>query len=628
MIMLLSFIPVFLLSGREGKLFHPLAFTKSFAMIGVALISITVVPALIPTFIRGRLRSEEENPIVRGFINIYRPLLTWALPRRNLVMWMFAVLLILAAGVFPLQAIVGQGTSELAWRTTFLTVFALVSGLTVLFTRGTHWQALSFASLVAIGLWAYHFPKIGVAFMPPLDEGTTLDMPITVPRASVTEAVDDLKARDALLRGFPEVESVIGKSGRADTPTDPAPLDMVETFVNFRPKELWPKRVLNFDDAKRQTADILTRLEERGFILSPPDRDSRESLLNDATQRALESFDRDMRELALARYQQFEERLGVRVTRYAIEEFLRIEREAGWLKWPAKPSAPSTKESADVVAEKLPEPPDERAADTQRLDELTDRFAPEHGRWLARNPTQEEVARLIQAVAHDLNERGAIDDLVGAMELKERGLARLWSLAVETFGGEHKSLTAKLLERIERRRLVYWREAVDRINWELFDHGTEAYCRYALEELAKAVESQSLVPKTDRGKVLASLASRAGGLIPPDVRGDQPRGSGAAGDRGVGQARLGERRPTVLATAPATPASGTLLVIWLTYSREWNNPSKTASSSGPGERGRRGIWSTTKWVGCCRCPVGATSLRSRSSIASRCSRPACGPISV
>ncbi len=88
--------------------------------------------------------------------------------------------------------------------------------------------------------------------MPALDEGTTLDMPITVPRASVTQAADDLKARDALLRGFPEVESVIGKAGRADTPTDPAPLDMVETFVNFRPKELWPKRVLKFNDAAKQ----------------------------------------------------------------------------------------------------------------------------------------------------------------------------------------------------------------------------------------------------------------------------------------------------------------------------------------------------------------------------------------
>jgi Cu(I)/Ag(I) efflux system membrane protein CusA/SilA len=136
MIMLLSFVPVFMLSGREGKLFHPLAFTKSFAMIGVALISVTLVPALIPIFIKGKLKSEEENAIVRSFIYIYKPLLTWALPRRNLVMWMFAVLLILAAGMFPLQALIGQGASENAWRTMFLGVFALVTTLTVKLTTG------------------------------------------------------------------------------------------------------------------------------------------------------------------------------------------------------------------------------------------------------------------------------------------------------------------------------------------------------------------------------------------------------------------------------------------------------------------------------------------------------------
>src|SRR4029079_16850678 len=136
MIMLLSFIPVFMLSGREGKLFHPLAFTKSFAMLGVALISVTLVPALIPIFIKGRLKSEEENAIVRSFIHIYKPLLTWALPRRNLVMWMFAALLVLAAGMFPLQALFGQGASEGAWKWSFLGVFTLVTSLTVSLTTG------------------------------------------------------------------------------------------------------------------------------------------------------------------------------------------------------------------------------------------------------------------------------------------------------------------------------------------------------------------------------------------------------------------------------------------------------------------------------------------------------------
>src|SRR5207248_7766026 len=92
------------------------------------------------TFIRGRLKSEEENWIVRSFINIYKPLLTWALPRRNLVMWFFAAMLILAAGMFPLQAVMGQGTSETAWKTSFLIVFAAVTSLTVISTQGWLWQ--------------------------------------------------------------------------------------------------------------------------------------------------------------------------------------------------------------------------------------------------------------------------------------------------------------------------------------------------------------------------------------------------------------------------------------------------------------------------------------------------------
>src|SRR5438045_2202179 len=294
-------------------------------MIGVAIISVTVVPALIPTFIRGRLRSEEDNWIVRSFINIYKPLLTWALPRRNLVMWLFAVLLVLALGMFPLQAVFGQGASETAWKITFLLFFALVTFITVYFTRRWYWQILSLASLVLIGLWAYHFPKIGVDYMPKIDEGALLDMPITVPRASVTQAADDLKARDALLRGFPEVESVVGKVGRADTPTDPAPLDMVETFVNFRPREQWPRRVLRFADASRQARAALGLLEGRGFVhrVTAGQEEDRDSLVADASQKALERFDEIMRELALQRYQELERELGPVLTRFVVDEAVR-----------------------------------------------------------------------------------------------------------------------------------------------------------------------------------------------------------------------------------------------------------------------------------------------------------------
>src|SRR6202011_1986406 len=118
--------------------------TKSRAMVGVAIISVTLVPALIPTFIRGRIRGEEENWIVRSFIHIYKPVLTWALDRRNFVMWAFAALLILAAGMFPMQAVMGMGAAHRDWETTYFIILALVITLTVVFIRGWQWQLLSF----------------------------------------------------------------------------------------------------------------------------------------------------------------------------------------------------------------------------------------------------------------------------------------------------------------------------------------------------------------------------------------------------------------------------------------------------------------------------------------------------
>lgn len=484
MIMLLSFIPVFMLSGREGKLFHPLAFTKSFAMIGVALISVTLVPALIPTFLKGHLRSEEENAIVRSFIHIYKPLLTWALPRRNLVMWMFAALLILAAGMFPMQALIGQGASEIAWKWSFLCVFGLVTFLTVIFTRGGLSQVLSFASLVLLGLWAFHFQKIGVAFMPALDEGTTLDMPVTVPRASVTEAADDLKARDALLRGFPEVESVIGKAGRADTPTDPAPLDMVETFVNFRPKELWPKRVLKFDDALRQTEEVWKALEQKDFLKPSTDVELHD-LLNDPTQKALERFDEELRELALFRYQQFERELERLLTRFAVSDTIRRMREAGDMRWDG---------------------PDVEASQNERL---TDKLTPRFGRWLARGPALEDATELAQDVAADLHEQGIVSDVASALQLKGSVTTEIARQFVEALGSERKTFPGELLHAVSDHRAKLWHNQVHKINYELFDRGTEAFTAYALDEAAKAGVAAKLTADAPRGPALERFSASA-----------------------------------------------------------------------------------------------------------------------
>ena len=466
LIMLLSFVPVFMLSGREGKLFHPLAFTKSFAMIGVAILSVTVVPALIPIFLKGRLRSEEDNWIVRSFINIYRPLLTWALPRRNLAMWGFAVLLLLAAGIFPMQAIIGQGSSEIAWRSLFLGVFALVTSITVLLTRGWHWQILSLSSLLLIGLWSYHFPKIGVAFMPALDEGAMLDMPITVPRASITQVADDLKARNSLLRGFPEVESVIGKAGRADTSTDPAPLDMVETFVNFRPKELWPKRVIRYRDAAKLVTQFLTILEDREFVGRSPSED-RSSLVNNATQKSIERFDETLRELALLRYSEFEQELGEQLVRFALEDCVQKWRTSGAL------LANST--------QKLP------------MEELTAEFSSRFGKSLSESPVLEDVSELVQQFAHRLNENDFLEDTVSALEVNNSTAASMWIGLKEAFGAKRPTFVSALLHKTVEERMRLWRERVKILNWEFFDYGSEAFVSYSLEEIVLAGKRSDLL---------------------------------------------------------------------------------------------------------------------------------------
>jgi len=474
MIMLISFIPVFMLSGREGKLFHPLAFTKSFALLGVALISITLVPALIPTFIRGRLKSEEQNWIVNSFIQIYKPLLTWALPRRNLVMWFFAAMLILAAGMFPLQAIMGQGASESAWKTSFLVVFACVTALTVISTSGWLWQATSLLTLILLSAWAYHFPKIGVSFMPPLDEGVTLDMPITVPRASVTQAADDLKARDALLRGFPEVESVIGKAGRADTPTDPAPLDMVETFVNFRPKEFWPKRVLRYPDAAWQVEQVLDRLVAEGFVAPIPAADDRRNLINEATQKSIERLDESLRELALRRYVEFEQELESSLTHYAVAETMRQVR-LGMKVVLASPQA-----------------------EQQALDRLADKLETQFGPWLVRQPALEDATALTEELAKMLKERKAIAEDADALALHETGLRGAVSAVRESLSMRHRTLASELLAAIETHRAKLWREHVRQVNWELFDRGVESFTWYALEETVGAAQRASALGNAPR----------------------------------------------------------------------------------------------------------------------------------
>lgn len=182
LIITVSFLPIFALEAQEGRLFKPLAYTKTFAMAAAALLSVLVVPALMVIFVRGRIMPEHRNPVNRFLIWIYRPVI------------------------------------ELALR--FKTVTILVA-LVVL--AGSLWPA----------------SKLGSEFMPNLNEGTLLYMPTTLPGISVTEAGQLLQTQNKIIKTFPEVESVWGKAGRASTATDPAPMEMFETVINLKPESEW-----------------------------------------------------------------------------------------------------------------------------------------------------------------------------------------------------------------------------------------------------------------------------------------------------------------------------------------------------------------------------------------------------
>jgi copper/silver efflux system protein len=181
-IIILAFVPVFALTGQEGKLFHPLAFTKSFAMIAAAFMAVTLVPVLCTYFLGGKLRPEEWNPIMRFLRSIYKPALVWAL-RHRLATVALAFLLFLGA------------------------VFAAAD--------------------------------IGTEFMPPLNEGDLMYMPVTDPAISLEEATRVLSAQDEIIASFPEVAHAVGKAGRAETSTDPSPINMNETVIHLKPESEW-----------------------------------------------------------------------------------------------------------------------------------------------------------------------------------------------------------------------------------------------------------------------------------------------------------------------------------------------------------------------------------------------------
>jgi Cu(I)/Ag(I) efflux system membrane protein CusA/SilA len=197
LIITVSFLPVLTLTGQAGKLFAPLAYTKTYAMAASAILAITLAPVLMGYFIRGRITREQDNPLNRLLHVLYRPLLMAALQKRKLALSLCLVLLLSAA-----------------------------------------WPVA----------------KLGSEFMPPLNEGDLLYMPTTLPGVSIDEAANILQITDRLIAQIPEVERVFGKAGRADTATDPAPLSMLETTIQLKPQEQWPPGV-TMEDMIRKLDD-------------------------------------------------------------------------------------------------------------------------------------------------------------------------------------------------------------------------------------------------------------------------------------------------------------------------------------------------------------------------------------
>ncbi|HEY4300719.1 MAG TPA: CusA/CzcA family heavy metal efflux RND transporter, partial [Candidatus Didemnitutus sp.] len=200
-IIVLAFLPVFLLTGQEGKLFHPLAYTKTLALIGATLLAVTAVPVACTLLVRGPFRPESRNRFMRALLAVYEPVLDWALHRRRTV-------LTLAVGLLAAAAIVAFGLPR-----------PLVARLPATLAR--------------------HLQGRGSEFMPTLEEGSILFMPTLLPGTSLTEVKRILAWQDQVIAAEPEVASVAGKLGRMDTATDPAPVEMIETTIVLKPMAQW-----------------------------------------------------------------------------------------------------------------------------------------------------------------------------------------------------------------------------------------------------------------------------------------------------------------------------------------------------------------------------------------------------
>lgn len=446
-IMLISFLPVFALRGMEGKLSHPLAFTKSFAMIGVAVMAITLVPALIPLFIKGRLKSEEQNFIVRSFIHIYKPVLTWMIDRPAVVWWVMAVILCLGAGFLKNPV---WGSLSLAFGVGI--VLAMVPGV------------LKKAGLIAsIALIAFvadtRFRKLGSEFKPELNEGSIMDMPSASPRIAMAQAVDDVMLRDRIIRGFPEVEQVVGKIGRADTATDPSPVEMVETVINLRPTNQWPRRRVDTDDAKKQAWLIADAMSAKGWLapLKAEDAKARD-LLHTAVESTLTQYDRTTREFVRRRQETFRAELADAIASTIIDATVeQAARNKGLMQPPGR-------QDREALAKAIHE-------GAMRLGDL---------------PRQEELDGLLTKLRMLMAQRKIVEARDDLLADRTGAVKEAWLGVKRALGAETPGFAERLFERVEARRLEVIGEHVKKLDHELFDFAVPQINAMLVDSLLKS----------------------------------------------------------------------------------------------------------------------------------------------
>lgn len=434
LILVVSFVPVLALGGIEGRMFHPFAWTKTLVLLAAGALTITFVPAVLPLVLRGRMRSEDDSWLVRSVATVYRPVLAWLLDRPRVIIVAFAA--ILAAG----------------W-------------------------------IVAGGL--------GREFLPPLDEGSILDMPVTAPGVSVTQAGNDLRARNEFLRSYPEVETVAGKAGRAETATDPSPLEMVETVIDLRPRDSWPRRHLDPGDARAQSQRVVAALRARGLVPTA-DASATDALVERLVRDATDALDADLRGVARAHQLAGDAAVATALARRTVDEVSDLLARSGRLS-----SEPGAEERARVG-----------------------RTVEEHvGAFLAAGPLLADVESGAACAARELL-RGKAELDPAVLAEPESAAPAMLRDALAVFTGDAPDVVERLHGGLVAERHRLHAETADRLRQELERSAPETFTRAAVRSALAASGGSADVADPQVVAVVGDLATPWRPFLAPKSKAD------------------------------------------------------------------------------------------------------------